>query len=142
MEFVAVFNELLLTVLARADWGPEIPHFGCLECGTKRVERRIHIIGFFPYRAIVDSMGKTESPPGNGVPAGCPGSFSTSMQNPSRRYFKNRIAGASPPSSSPHCCPAMSQYFFCCSVSGSCIVKRHPVAEKGVSADRFPAGIR
>ena len=137
-----MFDEILLPVLARVNRGPEIPHFGCLECGTKRAERRIHIIGFFPYRAIVDSIGKTESPPGNGVPAGCSGSFSTSIQNPARRYFKNRITEAPPPSSSPHCCPAMSQYFFCCSVSGSCIVKRHPVAEKGVSADRFPAGIR
>jgi hypothetical protein len=63
MEFVAVFNELLLTVLARVDRGPEIPHFGCLECGTKRAERRIHIIGFFPYRAIVDSMGKLDRIP-------------------------------------------------------------------------------
>ena len=117
-----MFDELLLPVFARVNWGPEIPNFGCLECKTERAQRCIHIIGFFPYRAIIDSTGKTESPPWNGVPAGCPGSFTTSMQNPARRYFKNRIAGAPPPSSSPHCCPAMSQYFFCCSVSGSCIV--------------------
>jgi len=123
MEFVAVFDELLLKVLARVDRRPEIPHFGCLECGTKRAERRIHIIGFFPYRAIVDSRGKLDRIPArNGVPAGCPGSFTTSMKDPARRYFKNRIAGAPPLSSSPHCCPAMSHYFFCCSVSGSCIV--------------------
>jgi hypothetical protein len=34
--------------------GPEIPDFRSLECRTKRAERCIHIIGFFPYRAIVD----------------------------------------------------------------------------------------
>jgi hypothetical protein len=40
--------------------GAWILHFGCLESGTKRAERRIHIIGFFPYRAIVDSIGKLD----------------------------------------------------------------------------------
>jgi hypothetical protein len=63
MEFVAVFNELLLPVLDRADRRPEIPNFGSLECRTKRAERCIHIIGFFPYRAIVDSSRKLDRLP-------------------------------------------------------------------------------
>jgi hypothetical protein len=63
MEFVAVFNELLLPVLAWFDRGPEIPNFGCLECRTKRAERCIHIIDFFPYRAIVDSIHKLDRIP-------------------------------------------------------------------------------
>ena len=36
MEFVTMFDELLLPVLARIDRGPEIPDFGCLECRTER----------------------------------------------------------------------------------------------------------
>ena len=63
MEFVAVFNELLLPVLARVDWGSEIPNIRSLECRTERAERSIHIICFFPYRAIVDTTGKLDRIP-------------------------------------------------------------------------------
>jgi len=63
MEFVAVFNELLFSVLAWVNWGFEIANFRCLACRTKRVQRCIHIIGLFPYRIIVDSMGKLDRIP-------------------------------------------------------------------------------
>lgn len=61
MEFVAVFDELLLLVLARVDRGPEIANFRSLECRAKRAECCINIIGFFPYRTIVDSPNKLDS---------------------------------------------------------------------------------
>ena len=58
-----MFDEILLPVLARVNRGPEIPHFGYLMCLTKRAERCIYIIGFFPYRTIVDSTGKLDRIP-------------------------------------------------------------------------------
>jgi hypothetical protein len=63
MEFMTVFNEFLFPVLARFDRGPEIPNFKCLECWTKRAERCINIISFFPNGAIVDSTGKLDRIP-------------------------------------------------------------------------------
>ena len=63
MEFVTMFDELLLPVFVRVNRGFEIANFWCLECRTKRAQRCIYIIGLFSYRTIIDSPGKLDRIP-------------------------------------------------------------------------------
>jgi hypothetical protein len=55
MEFVTVFDELLLPVLARIQRRPEIPDLWSLEGRTEGAECRINVIRLLTHRAVVDT---------------------------------------------------------------------------------------
>jgi len=57
MEFMTVFNKLLLLMFARVYRWPEISDLRCLKCRAKRAECCIHFIGFLADRAIVNTIG-------------------------------------------------------------------------------------
>jgi hypothetical protein len=56
MEFMAMFDELLLPVLTRIQGRPEIPDLRSLEGGAERAECRLDIVCLISYRAVINTV--------------------------------------------------------------------------------------